>query len=121
MKLTIKSGFIGLALALAPSAAWAGDATGPQIYVTTLPNGTGSAEPTLFGNGGGSARFIAVSNRHVYWTAGSVNSVQRCPLAGCSGTPEVMASTTGSPWGITVDSTVVYWVTESGQVGKVAF
>jgi hypothetical protein len=96
--------------------------TGPQVYSTTLPTGTGSAAPTVFASSSsGNARHIAVNNRYVYWTLAGPNTVERCPLAGCAaGTPEVVASTDGAPWGITLDNNAVYWVTENGEVGKVA-
>jgi hypothetical protein len=96
-------------------------AEGPQIYFASLPNGIAGGAPPEFGSSGTSVRFMAIDDTHLYWTSTSadVGSVQRCPLEGCGGAPEVLGQTP-QPWGITLDDVAVYWVTEAGGIYKVA-
>jgi hypothetical protein len=97
---------------------WSEDA---QIYFAPLPNGIGGAAPTQFGSSGTTVRYMAVDDTHLYWTATSmdIGTVQRCPLDGCGGPPEVLGQSP-QPWGITLDGDAVYWVTEQGGIYKVA-
>lgn len=107
------------AIAVGPSMVyWAEDA---QIYSAPLPNGIGGGAPTAFGSSGGSVYRMAIDDTHLYWTSnsGDVGSVQRCPLDGCAGAPEILAQVT-DPWGITLDDVAAYFVTEAGSLYKIA-
>lgn len=96
--------------------------TSSQVRSVPLPNGVGTGAPTLLGSAGGVSLGIAADTDGVYWTArvaGGGDSVATCALGSCAGGPKIIASS-NLPWGITTDATAVYWVTEGGQVMKVA-
>jgi hypothetical protein len=98
-------------------------AEGGDIVSAPLPNGIGTDDPDFVGTAGGSVRRLVIDDEQVYWTAtagGGQGSVQRCPLDGCPGAPEILADPIDSPWGINVDDVAVYWVTEAGSIGKIA-
>jgi hypothetical protein len=53
---------------------------------------------------------IAVRNGYAYWTESvSPGGLLRCPVAGCSGAPEVVASNLEHPEDLTVDDSYVYF------------
>jgi hypothetical protein len=94
---------------------------GQGVYSTPLPNGTGSAGLSPFGTG--PAIFgLACDDTGVYWANHVSNSgtVVACPHAGCGAAPKVLALGQDRPWGIAADAQAVYWVTEGGNVLKVA-
>ncbi|HTQ02320.1 MAG TPA: hypothetical protein VMI54_00635 [Polyangiaceae bacterium] len=97
-----------------------------SVYSTPLPDGSGAGAPTLVGTAGVNARKVFTVDGLVYWAAAgdtpnATGSIVRCPETGCNGgTPDAVATTTAGPWGLTVADGVLYWVTESGEVGKVA-
>ncbi len=100
------------------------DAGTGSVYSTPLPGGSGAAEPTLVGTAGIDARKVFATANKVYWAVSSGNAVPgaivSCPVAGCNGAdPTLVTVTTANPWGVTVADGVLYWVTESGEVGKV--
>lgn len=93
---------------------WAEDA---QIFFAPLPNG-GPAQP--FGTSGANVGFMAIDATHLYWTSGGdEGSIQRCPLEGCAGAPELLAPA-AQPWSITLDPLAVYWGTQTGGIHKIA-
>jgi hypothetical protein len=96
-------------------------AEGSQIYFAPLPNGIGGGAPPPFGSSGTTVRRTAIDDTHLYWTSTSmdIGTIQRCPLDGCAGAPEVLGQSQ-QPWGITLDQDAVYWVTEQGSIFKVA-
>ena len=66
-------------------------------------------------------RQMVSDDTHVYWTSNQdgVGTVGRCPLEGCDGPPQILAQVT-EPWGITLDALAAYFVTEDGEIYKVA-
>lgn len=96
-----------------------------SVYATPLPAGSGANGPKLVGTAGIDARKVFATADKVYWAAsagnGNPGAIVSCPVAGCSGSdPTVVAVTTSNPWGVTVAGGVLYWVSESGEVGKIA-
>jgi hypothetical protein len=98
------------------------DDTG-NVYMAPLPNGIGAADPEVFGNAGGTSVYdIHVDDTHVYWIARGVGlaSIQRCPLDGCDPNPELLDTTNNDPWALNDDADALYWVTEDGNIMKIA-
>lgn len=64
---------------------------------------------------------IAVDASGVYFTerGAGTGRVLRCPLAGCVGAPEVLATGEGLPLGIALDATHVYWANEATTAGTI--
>jgi hypothetical protein len=95
-------------------------AEGTSVYAVPLPDG--STTPTPIGTSTANARELAVSSAGVFWTVemSGNGAVLRCPLDGCTEMPEILTTFTVKPWGVAVDDDAVYWVTEAGQVGKLA-
>jgi len=96
-----------------------------SVYSTPLPGGSGANGPKLVGTAGIDSRKVFATTDKVYWAAtagnGIAGAIVSCPVAGCNGSdPTVVAVTTANPWGVTVANGVLYWVTESGEVGKIA-
>ena len=107
-----------MAFAVGPRAVyWAEDGAGDILYAY-LPNGLGTSDPRVLWRAGGSVRAIVTDDTDIYWLTSS--TVQRCPLSGCDGTPDILAKALDRPWGITVDQDGVYWVTEGGSVYLIA-
>jgi hypothetical protein len=99
-----------------------GASAGPSNIVTVaLPNGIGTASPTQFAPAGAESLKLTADASGVYWTQrdGTNGSIRHCPLAGCTGDPEILAPST-TPWGITTDANAIYWTTEDGFVMKLA-
>ncbi len=93
-----------------------------RIFAIPLPNGVGSGTVPEFANAGAKARQLAVDDSGVYWTETDGNlegSIRHCPLTGCTGPADVLASAAG-PEGIATDARAVYWVSTNGQVMKLA-
>lgn len=96
---------------------------GSNIVSAVLPNGIGGNDPDEVGSVGGSVREIVADDEYVYWAAdagGAAGSIARCPTDGCTGAPTLLADPVDEPWGMALDETAVYWVTENGVVSKVA-
>jgi hypothetical protein len=65
----------------------------------------------------------AITTTDVYWTFYNPNSangaqVMKCPLAGCSNKPQVMAQNVQPAEGIVADGTAIYWLSNDGTVLK---
>lgn len=56
---------------------------------------------------------MALNQTHIYWTNSHDGQVLRCPKTGCA-TPEVVAAPGGTPWGLILDETSVYWLHQMG-------
>jgi hypothetical protein len=96
-----------------------------SVFATPLPGGSGGSAPKLVGTAGVDARKVFATSENVYWAVTAGNSVPgaivSCPVSGCDGAdPQVVVTTTPKPWGVTVAAGVLYWVSESGEVGKLA-
>jgi hypothetical protein len=50
---------------------------------------------------------LVTDGSYLYWAEGD-SSIQRCPVAGCTGAPEVVAVLDGEPTQLTVDDSSVY-------------
>jgi hypothetical protein len=72
----------------------AGCGTRPMVYASGLTN----------------ARGIAVDGTNIYFSA--AGAIYSCPLSGCVGGPSILTAA-GSPYGVAVDATYVYWVDDS--------
>lgn len=103
-----------------------------HVYWTEFGDGPGSgngsvkacpiagcgAGPTVYAQGLGNPRGIAVDGTNVYF--GIVGGVYACAIGGCGGSPMLLA-TASAPYGVAVDSTYVYWVdTGDSTVHRVA-
>ena len=97
-------------------------AEGGDVVSAPLPNGIGTDEPDPVGSAGGDVWEVHVDDEHVYWPArgASTGSVQRCPLDGCGGAPEILAEGIDNPWSMNQDDVAVYWVSDSGSIWKIA-
>jgi hypothetical protein len=92
------------------------------LYAAPLPNGTGTATVPAFGTAGLDIFGLTCDESGVYWInrASPNGTVVMCPHTGCGAAPTVLALSQNNPWGIAIDATAVYWVTEAGGVFKVA-
>jgi hypothetical protein len=78
-----------------------------SVYATSLaaePSAT--AQLTRLGNV--DSRFVATDGTNVYWTMSDGSSVWTVPVAG--GETVEISGVESTPWGITADSSGVYWV-----------
>jgi hypothetical protein len=108
------------ALAVSDSAIFWSESVSDDILSAPLPAGIGDEEAVTFGPALGSVLFMVADDTHLYWAVrGTDASIRRCPLEGCTGTPELMAETE-QPWGLTQDELAIYWTTETGIVTKIA-
>jgi hypothetical protein len=87
---------------------------GPGIF-TCPPSGCSPA-PVELAAVSDQPRSLAIDATDAYWT--TFTSVMKCALAGCGGTPTIVAAGVSKPWGypvrIAVDATNVYWVNFDG-------
>jgi hypothetical protein len=77
-------------------------------FVARVPKAGGTVQK-IATTGVTNTRHVAVNATHVYWSSGEFpGAIARCPIAGCAGNPEVLA-TPSRPLGIALDSAFVYW------------
>jgi len=81
----------------------AGCGSGPKVYATAQPN----------------AGVILTDGQNLYWSnyAGSGSTgggIYTCPVSGCTGSPRLVVAAS-QPWGIAIDATFIYWVSQSDQ------
>jgi hypothetical protein len=61
---------------------------------------------------------LAFDSSYVYWTQGTLKgAIERCPLAGCTGAPEVVAAPIRSPLTARIDGSKIYWLHDSSTQG----
>jgi hypothetical protein len=91
-----------------------GDSLGANNgFVKSCPvSGCGSG-PLIYAQAVTNPRGIVSDGTNVYWDtasfSGVVGGIFTCPIAGCNGPPQQLA-TASIPFGLTLDSTYVYWV-----------
>lgn len=97
------------------------------VSVATRSNIVGASSPQTLAVAQKGPFAAAADDRHAYWinegSGGSSpdGSVVRCALAGCSGTPEVLADGLDQPHDLTLDHGAVYFVTAGdGKVWRLA-
>ena len=56
---------------------------------------------------------LASDGATLFFSDGGSGIIRSCPLAGCGAGPTVLATSQDDPWGITVDSTSIYWVNDA--------
>ena len=98
---------------------WASEGTGTNggtIRHCALPNC--ATQPVLAN--GTVTEWVAIDATHFYWTSAADGFVRSCPLAGCSGAPVNIATGQTVPWGLTVDSTSIYFTVWNGSFGAPA-
>jgi sugar lactone lactonase YvrE len=90
-----------------------------QVYWTTAVDDGGVFQSALSGgnavvvaSGQGYPQRVATDGTYVYWTAHDAGTINRCPLSGCSTTPQVLVAGMPSPHGLMVDATSIYWANE---------
>jgi hypothetical protein len=80
----------------------AGCGSGPKVYATAQPN------PGV----------ILSDGQTLYWSnyAGSQTGggIYSCPVSGCTGSPALVVAAL-EPWGIALDATYVYWVSQADE------
>lgn len=61
---------------------------------------------------------LVFDSSYVYWNQGTLDGeIDRCPLAGCSGAPEVVVAPIRWPLVVVVDGSKVYWLHDSSAQG----
>jgi hypothetical protein len=59
---------------------------------------------------------LAFDSTYLYWAAAAQGGViERCPLAGCDGKPEIVASQLGTPMALQVDGDRLFWSSRKNQ------
>jgi hypothetical protein len=52
---------------------------------------------------------LSIDGTHVYWLSGTDAAIRRCPLAGCAGAPETVASSLSVPSSVAAASGTIYF------------
>jgi hypothetical protein len=64
------------------------------------------------------ASVFAFDSSYLYWNQGTLDgAIDRCPLTGCSGAPEVVVAPIHSPLALLVDGSKAYWVHDTRSQG----
>lgn len=93
---------------------------GQQLFVANAQSGvrvsllTGKNDADFATDGAGITD-LAADEGGVYWTNAAKGTVNRCPLAGCSGQlPELIATDQANARRLRLTATHVYWLTDGG-------
>ena len=73
--------------------------------------GCGTA-PTVYASGQGNPVGIVSDGQTIYWGNYGSGGIFSCPTSGCANSPTLVANA-GSPWGIAIDASYVYWIDSS--------
>jgi hypothetical protein len=94
--------------------------TNGGLFTATTPSLTNVQAMAQSGTTYGFALALTSDASSIYFTGGNSGDVYQCAIAGCGGTPTIMATGQGSARAIVNDSSAVYWVNDAGQLVKVA-
>jgi hypothetical protein len=77
--------------------------------------GCGSSGPTVYASAQSAPNGIVSDGQTIYWGNYGGGGIFACSVTGCSNSPRTVAANAASPWGLAIDATYVYWVSQSDQ------
>jgi hypothetical protein len=102
---------------------WTNSGTGSVRSALKAPSSDAGTGTTL-AVGQDQLQDVAVDANNVYWAASGVGMgsgvIGTCPLGGCAGNEQLLASLQARPMHLATDAVAIYWTNAGGTVMKVA-
>ncbi len=112
VRLATGQGFPGAVAIEGTNVYWVND-TGGEIMTVPVDGGT----PVALATGENVSEALAVDGTNAYWSEPTLSFLRSVPLSG--GTASTLAPTGDEALGLTLGAGYVYWVTLTGNVGRV--